>query len=197
MDKVYNTVVVGNTGVGKSALMDTLGGGDTIFQESDKATSETKLASAKQYEWCGKGPKTIFCDTQGLSDTQGADTKQIKQMIEEVKKLKTVDLFIIAIHGDDPRFTDYTRSAVQLFIDMFGSDFLSHSAIVFTKWYGMVKSVTQETSRRAEFQKKFKDLFGYANIPCYFIDSHYNIKQDYFDPFAGVSMFIKSIILTC
>ena len=186
-DQIYNIVVLGNTGVGKSSLLNFLSNNKNAFPEGDTAISVTSKAQFNVSKWLGddKNKTVRFCDTQGLSDSRGIDTENIKQMIATIKELEYVDMFLICFNGDEPRFSDYTKSTIQLFIDMFGADVLNHVALVFNKWYGQVKTLKEETRRRTEFQKIIEEYFDKKEVPCYFIDSQCNLKLKRPDPLTG------------
>ena len=171
---VYNVVVLGNTGVGKSALLNMFAGVDS-FKVGDSATSETSIAAAHVHKFMGK-PDAIqlrLIDTQGLSDTGGdsKDMLHIKNMVEYIKQLEQIDMFIICFDGTNPRFTSYAQSTISLFSQIF-PDFLYHSVIVFNKWSTPDKN--RMVNLKREYQNKINNDYKLANIPCYFIDSYFN-----------------------
>ena len=171
---VYNVVVLGNTGVGKSALLNMFAGED-LFKVGDSAMSETSIAASQVHKFMGR-PDAInlrLIDTQGLSDTGGdsKDMSHIKNMVEYIKQLQEIDLFIICFDGTNPRFTSYAQSTISLFSQIF-PDFLYHSVIVFNKWNTPDKNRMSNLKR--EYQNKINNDYKLANIPCYFIDSYFN-----------------------
>ena len=99
---VYNVVVLGNKGVGKSALLNMFAGED-LFKVGDSAMSETSIAASQVHKFMGR-PDAInlrLIDTQGLSDTGGdsKDMSHIKNMVDYIKQLQEIDLFIICFDG--------------------------------------------------------------------------------------------------
>ncbi len=175
---IYNIVVLGNTGVGKSSLLNMLAGSQGAFIVGDRAFSETQLTIYKEFRLMGK-PDSIrvrLVDTQGLSDS-GGDTKDmdhIKNMVARIRELETIDLFLLCLDGTNPRISDYVRSTIILFSDIF-PDFLYHSVLVFNKW---TSPDPKKLSRlRLEYQNVFKDDYEQSNIPCFFIDSFFNLKM--------------------
>ncbi len=184
---IYNIVVLGNTGVGKSSLLNMLAGSQGAFIVGDRAFSETQLTIYKEFRLMGK-PDSIrvrLVDTQGLSDS-GGDTKDmdhIKNMVARIRELETIDLFLLCLDGTNPRISDYVRSTIILFSDIF-PDFLYHSVLVFNKW---TSPDPKKLSRlRLEYQNVFKDDYEQSNIPCFFIDSFFNLKHF---PFFSQSFF--------
>jgi predicted GTPase len=114
---IFNIEVLGNTGVGKSSLCNMLAYNQNAFKVGDEGTSQTQLTSEtqltvyKEFKFMGKpdGIKLRLVDTQGLSDT-GGDTKDmqhIKNMVERIRELETIDLFLLCLDGMNPRFTAY------------------------------------------------------------------------------------------
>ncbi len=177
-NSIYNIVVLGNTGVGKSSLLNMLAGNQNAFIVGDEGNSQTQLTSYDVYKFLGKqdGIKLRLVDTQGLSDTGGdkKDMQHIKNMVERIRELETIDLFLLCLDGMNPRFTAYVQSTISLFSDIF-PDFLHHTVLVFNKW-----NIPQQ-ERKATLKTNYRDLinknFNHPNIPCFFIDSFYNLKM--------------------
>ena len=176
---LYNICVLGNTGVGKSALLNMLAGNTNAFKVSSSFNSETQIANSEIYNFMGQ-PDQIrlrLIDTQGLSDTGGdsVDMIHIKNMVNKIKELGTIDLFLLCLDGQNPRFTPYVKETVNLFINIF-PDFLYHTVIIFNKWN--TAHLDQFRSfYQFQYQSKFKTEFNLEKpIPCYFIDSFYNLK---------------------
>ena len=91
-NSIYNIVVLGNTGVGKSSLLNMLAGNQNAFIVGDEGNSQTQLTSYDVYKFLGKqdGIKLRLVDTQGLSDTGGdkKDMQHIKNMVERIRELE-------------------------------------------------------------------------------------------------------------
>ena len=174
---VYNIIVLGNTGVGKSALLNMFAGQD-VYTVGESATSETQIAWSNVYPFMGKGDgvKLRLVDTQGLSDS-GGDTKDmenIKQMVDYVRNIGHIDLFLLCLDGQNPRLTSYAKSTISLFRQIF-PDFLYHTVLVFNKWTS--PSEDKRKALKGEYQARFSADFDIPSIPCYFIDSYFNRKM--------------------
>jgi predicted GTPase len=171
---IYNVVVLGNTGVGKSSLLNMLAGQD-VFRVGEGAMSETSLTKASVHRLFDNNSaiQLRLIDTQGLSDSGGnaKDMEHIKNMVESIKKEQFVDLFIICFDGTSPRFSAYAQSTVKLFQQIF-PEFWRHTVLVFNKWTS--PDVNRMNNLRAEYQVIFKRDFKVDQIPCYFIDSFFN-----------------------
>ena len=174
---VYNVVVLGNTGVGKSAMLNMLAGRDA-FNVGTQFKSETRSTSASVHTFLGKkdSVRLRLVDTQGLSDTGGDlnDQQHIKNMVDFIRTLDEIDLFLICFDGSNPRFTSYMKSTLSLFRHIF-PDLLHHSVLVFNKW--IYSDPTKAVNYKREFQAKFKNEYDIDKIPCFFIDSFANRKM--------------------
>ena len=175
---VYNIAVLGNTGVGKSSPLNMLAGNETAFKVGQSINSETKNTTDQIHTYNGKSDNYTLrlIDTPGLADDAGEDEelKQINDMIEHIKPLKYIDLFIICLDGTNPRFTSYMKSMIEHFKKMF-PDFLDNSVLVFNKWNE--PNTTRRHDLISEYQDKFLTDYQLPSIPCFFIDSYYNLKM--------------------
>ena len=174
-EKIYNVVVLGNTGVGKSSFLNMLAGREDAFKVGDGAMSETALTTAQVHAFLGHGDrvKLNLIDTQGLSDSGGdaKDMQHIKNIVESIKSQEHVDLFIVCFDGPSPRFSSYAQSTVTLFNQIF-PDFLQHAVLVFNKW--QLPEVARMHALRNEYQAIFRNEYHVESIPSYFIDSNFN-----------------------
>ena len=122
--------MLGNTGVGKSSLLNMLAGNQDAFIVGERACSERQLTVYKEFKFMGKpdGIKLRLVDTQGLSDS-GGDTKDmdhIKNMVARIRELETIDLFLLCLDGMNPRFTAYVQSTISLFARHFSRLFKTY-----------------------------------------------------------------------
>jgi hypothetical protein len=144
------------------------------FKIGEGIVSETQETTVKEFRLfgCTDGIKLRLIDTQGLSDTSGdhADISHIKNMVEVIKLLQSIDLFLICLDGTNPRFTPYVQNVISLFIQIF-PDFLYHSVLVFNKW--TTPNIQKVNNFTMEYQDLFSKKFQRKNMPCYFIDSFF------------------------
>ena len=169
--KSYNVVVLGNTGVGKSALLNMIAGRDA-FSVGDRATSETQASASTTCTFNGICELRLF-DTQGQSDSTGdaKDMQHITNMVDYIRQFDKIDLFILCFDGTNPRFTAYIQSAISLFRKIF-PDFLFHTVLVFNKW--TQPSEEKRAKQEREYQEIFRRQYWIEQMPCYFIDSFAN-----------------------
>ena len=175
---IYNIVVLGNTGSGKSALLNMFAGKENAFKVGLSINPETKFTTSQIHNYNGtaNGYTLRLIDTQGLSDGGGPDreVEHINDMIEAIKQFSDIDLFIICLDGPNPRFTSYIQSMISRFKKIFPK-FLENSVLVFNKWNEPNSDRRDELMM--EYQKKFLDDYNITKMPCFFIDSFYNLKM--------------------
>ncbi len=68
----------------------------------------------------------------------------------------------------------FLKTTVKLYKSIF-DDFLEHTVIVFNKWTSADPNESQY--REKQYQDIFKNEYQKANIPCFFIDSHFNLEK--------------------
>ena len=168
-------VALGNTGVGKSSLLNMLAGED-VFAVGESAMSETQMATARDRHFMGSGEKVLvrLIDTQGLSDAGGnghRDIEHMQQIVTFIRQEEHIDLFLICFDGTSPRFSSYIQSAVKLFSQVF-PDFATHAVLVFNKWTS--PDADRMRHLTADYQHIFKCDFNVSQVPCFFIDSSFN-----------------------
>lgn len=172
----YNIVCLGNTGVGKSSLLNMLGN-TKEFIVGEGANAQTKEVDAKYCTFLGQDNEIELCliDTQGLFDPNGdaEDIKNVRSMVTMIRKFKQIDLFLYCIEANNPRFTTYIQETITLFDSIF-PQFLDHTVLIFNK--ADIRSKSNRSNLTAQWQDKFIHIFGYGDIdkkiPCFFLDSH-------------------------
>ena len=85
-------------------------------------------------------------------------------MVEKIRELEKIDLFMLCLDGLNPRLADYTKATILLFRDIF-PEFLSHSVIVFNKW-GQDKWANENslTNLRDNYQEVFQRQYQQPSI---------------------------------
>ncbi len=127
-------------------------------------------------------------DTPGLNDPEpGRDSLNIAEMVEELKKLKDVNVFLIAFNGSDPRFNNSLIAMIKIFQNMFGREFLEKNTVFeFTNWSHDKASVRRRGTSKTEaywageLNKQLKELFAVpasVTVPAVFIDSLWDKEE--------------------
>ena len=170
----YNLVAIGTTGVGKSSLLNMFLETPDAFKVGETSYSETNVTSYKLAEY--EKVKLKIIDTQGLSDG-GGDTQNmmhIKNMVEKIRECQIIDLFLLCLDGTNPRLSEYTKAVIDLFMKIF-PDFLSHTVLIFNKWDTPDEDYKYDLTK--DYQTVFEKDYQHKHIPCYFIDSYYNLEM--------------------
>ena len=134
-------VTIGITGCGKSSTLNTLAGDElkAAFQESAEPASCTQSTSCQNCLWRGRGDVIRLVDTPGLSDSNGKDSQNIADMMEQLKtQIQHVHTFLIVMDGGPSRsgvrMAEHMKAMLKLFSQCFGHDFLRNAMICFTNW---------------------------------------------------------------
>ena len=175
MADVFKVVALGNTGVGKSSLLNMLAGED-VFAVGESAMSETQMVTARDRHFMGSGDKVLvrLIDTQGLSNAGGnghRDIEHMQQIVTFLRREEHIDMFLVCFDGTSPRYPSYAQSAVKLYAHIF-SDFAKHAVLVFNKWTSPEAERMHQLA--ADYQHIFERDFNVSQVPCFFIDSSFN-----------------------
>ncbi|GMH60122.1 hypothetical protein TrRE_jg10507, partial [Triparma retinervis] len=139
--------VIGSTGVGKSTLINALGGlkkdfntpypsgrpRPPPFKRGAGARGVTTKSSAVKIEFDDLHQVTII-DTPGLNDPDGNDSKNIAEMVDTLKREKYVNAFVVVMNGQAPRIDKPTQDMLTIFSMCFGVEFMSNIIFVYTRW---------------------------------------------------------------
>ena len=127
---IYNIVIIGETGTGKSSLADILAGCDIFKVSSDPAscTKETICHQSKKDDSIG------IVDTPGLQDSNGSDKEHYDQMIKIIKSLNNINLVVVVLNYASCRLTLSIQYMLRFLCYLFPKDISDHIAIVFTHY---------------------------------------------------------------
>merc|ERR1712037_226584 len=132
-------LVIGKTGTGKSSLCNVLCGADhdaDVFPVSAEAMSCTQRTFFCEANFNKNKEEPIsLIDTIGFDDPDKDDDAKI--IAELVLKLKNgcdfVNLFVIAVNGQNPRLDGSLLGMIKIFEGMLGQDFWKQVVVLFTR----------------------------------------------------------------
>jgi len=127
---VLSLVLVGETGVGKSTLGNSLAGGGIPFEVSDGFDSHTKSAQhADVMLECGQRCRIV--DTVGFLDTCYSPEENFKKFVEFADRVPGgIDLFVFVFKKG--RFTQHNVSLLKAFFDATGKNAHDHTIVAFS-----------------------------------------------------------------
>ena len=102
----------------------------------DACTSETRAEVGHVFNVNSFGdanfPQFRFVDTPGQNEGESEDANHLVGMIDKLKEIKFVKLFVLTLNGSNMRFDESTRKIIQVFEDNLGAMFWKNTAIMFT-----------------------------------------------------------------
>ncbi|KAI4879199.1 hypothetical protein NFI96_031978 [Prochilodus magdalenae] len=131
-------VVLGKTGVGKSAAGNTLLG-EEVFKAACQQNSKTQIC--KRHEKETNGRKIVVIDTPGIFDTHRSKEdlkKEIISCLVECAPGPHVFILVLAVE----RYTKENQKAVEKLLKYFTDEALSHTLVLFTRGYDLDKNMT-------------------------------------------------------
>merc|ERR1712037_1006293 len=154
-------LVIGKTGTGKSSLCNVLCGADhdaDVFPVSAEAMSCTQRTFFCEANFNKNKEEPIsLIDTIGFDDPDTDDDAKI--IAELVLKLKHgcdfVNLFVIAVNGQNPRLDGSLVGMIKVFEGMFGQDFWKQVVVLFTR---MPMDETAKKKREKNSQQSDDEL---------------------------------------
>lgn len=131
--------------------------------------------------WLGLpgGECVTVIDTPGLADTRGRSSTFTDEIGKAVTSLGEIDLFLLLINSGQPRFTDYLKTQLEIFNNLFGADFWKKVTIQLTYWAHDRRSRrTRKKHRRTEdiIAENWKEILRenfhvMYDVPVTFVDS--------------------------
>ena len=125
-------------------------------------------------------PCITIIDTPGTSDTSGRDCEHGIALAQAIKRIGSIDAFVLLFKGINPRFDESMKDQIKLFLEIFGQEMWQNTITEFTFWGHDKKSITtrkkhqgglSEDTKHSMWNMEYSREFGVQhNIPSIFID---------------------------
>ena len=166
-------LIVGKTGTGKSSLCNVVAGkahDADLFPVSAEAQGCTGTTTFGNVFFNGSRETPVsLIDTVGFDDPErDTDATIISELVIKLRtKCDHVNLFVIAVNGQEPRLDGSLNGMIRIFEGMFGAKFWSQAVIVFTRLpmdsrsIESRKRITKQTDAQlaAKYIKSVQDKF--------------------------------------
>ena len=180
MNRIFNCLLVGETGSGKSSFGNFALGIDG-FQVSDDAVSCTKNTIRKISQL---DPEISIVDTPGLQDSSGCDKIHYEQMLKIIKKMEHLHFILAVFNFTCPRFTSSIQYMIKFLCNVFPKNFAHHVGIIFTNYdhdyqVKINKNKSDPREKRKFLIKEIMELISqttneelFLGPPVYYLDSY-------------------------
>ena len=100
-------------------------------------------------------------DTQGFSDSEGNDSRNIEAMVLNLKEEYAVNTFVIVLNGEAPRITDALKVMFKMLTEIFGNAMWGNAIFVYTRWAYDQSSKIRRNGNGTGEAKQQEDITDY------------------------------------
>ena len=181
MKNIFNCLLVGETGTGKSSFGNFALGIEDAFEVSEDAESCTKDTIRKISLI---DPEISIVDTPGLQDSKGSDKIHYEKMLKIIKQMEHLHYILIVLNYTSPRFTSSIQFMIKFLCNVFPKNFAHHVGIVFTHYdhdyqLKINKKKSDPREKRKTIIKEIMQLIStttneelFLGPPVYYLDSY-------------------------
>ena len=181
MKNIFNCLLVGETGTGKSSFGNFALGIEDAFEVSEDAELCTKDTIRKISLI---DPEISIVDTPGLQDSKGSDKIHYEKMLKIIKQMEHLHYILIVLNYTSPRFTSSIQFMIKFLCNVFPKNFAHHVGIVFTHYdhdyqLKINKKKSDPREKRKTIIKEIMQLIStttneelFLGPPVYYLDSY-------------------------
>jgi len=210
---ITRAVVMGDTGVGKSTLVDLLAGG--VYLANASATSTVSVTSGTtlyRFYWQGKPGAGVaeVADTPGFTDVCGRDVALADHIVAALRDMRDADTVFLLWNAESSRCTSANSGAFSAMRAYFKPEIWRKVVMVYTNWRWTLDlpwcpggaGCIRNTSMLAGYHNLIMDC-GYKRVQAMFGDQRCNTigasARDCFPqsvdvPFVGYDLDVDSAI---
>ena len=131
-------------------------------------------------------PLITIIDTPGVGDTEGRDRDQALELVEVLKRVGSIDAFIVHLQGMYSRFSRPLQEQLNTYQGIFGKKMWNNTILEFTFWSHdrwsidkrMWNQETNTTIKHNDMNKAFAERFQLEmTLPSVFVDPAFKERR--------------------